>query len=308
MERKYMKRSCKSLLVILMMAFFIPLPAYAATNPGLGMADTFVILSSTYTNTAGGTTLSGDLGYTTPPVVAPTVNGTTHTADSVYAQAGIDQGAALTALASQPCTFTFASGPIDLGSDTTHGTAGVYLPGVYCIDGAGSIGGGSTITLNGTGTYIFRMTGALTTSASSIVTTSNGASPCDLWWTPGGATTLGANSTFLGTTIDAAGITIGNLVTWVGRALAFGGTVSTDADTLSKPTCVAASTPTPTPTATPTATPAAITATSTPTTVPGLPATGQNSQDGFSFPIAVTALLSVSGGFHLFARKQKSSK
>jgi len=213
--------------------------ASAATSPGLGAASTFVILSDTYSNTVSGTTLNGDLGYTTPPAVAPTVNGATHQADSVYNQAGIDQNNALIALNNQPCSFTFAPGPIDLASDTTHGPVGTYTPGVYCISGAASIGGGGTITLDGAGTYIFRMDGALTTSAGSVVVLSGGASACDVWWTPTQGTTIGANSTFAGTNIDAAGITIGSTVTWTGQALAFGGTVTTDTDTISAPTCSA---------------------------------------------------------------------
>lgn len=52
--------------------------ASAATSPGLGAANTFVILSGTYSNTAAGTTLNGDLGYTTPPAVTPTVNGNSY--------------------------------------------------------------------------------------------------------------------------------------------------------------------------------------------------------------------------------------
>jgi len=215
--------------------------AYAATSPTLGMADSFTILSGTYTNTTSGTTINGDLGYTTPPATAPTVNGATHVADATYNQAGIDQGTALSALNSQPCTFTFAPGAIDLASDTTHGVAGVYAPGIYCITGAASIGGGGTITLSGAGTYIFRMTGALTTSANSVVAEVGGASACNVWWTPGAATTLGANSTFSGNVIDASGITIGNLVIWVGRALAFGGTVSTANDNINSSTCAASS-------------------------------------------------------------------
>lgn len=214
--------------------------ASAATSPGLGAANTFVILSGTYSNTVSGTTLNGDLGYTTPPAVMPTVNGATHQANSVYNQAGIDQNNALIYLNNQPCSFTFAPGPIDLASDTTHGPVGVYTPGVYCITGAASIGGGGTITLNGAGTYIFRMDGSLTTSANSSVVLAGGASTCDVWWTPTQATTIGANSTFAGTVIDAAGITIGSTVTWTGQALAFGGTVSTETDTISAPTCSSA--------------------------------------------------------------------
>ena len=221
---------------------------YAATSPALGMASTFGILSSTYTNTVVGTTITGDLGYTTPPAVAPTVNGSTHAADSTYAQAGLDQGTALGALAAEPCTFTFAPGAINLATDTTHGTVGVYNPGVYCIAGAASIGGGGTITLTGGGTYIFGMTGALTTSANSVVATAGGASACDVWWTPIQATTLGATSTFVGNDVDAAGNTIGDTVLWTGRALSFGGTVSTTRDTITVPSgCGASPTPTPTP-------------------------------------------------------------
>ncbi|MEO8863112.1 MAG: ice-binding family protein [Candidatus Saccharimonadales bacterium] len=221
---------------------FSPL-AYAATSPALGQADPFSVLSSSFVNTAPGTVLNGDLGYTTGPAVPATVNGHTRVADATYNQAGIDQGTALASLNSQPCTFSFAPGPIDLASDTTHGTVGLYAPGVYCIAGATSIGGGGTITLTGAGTYIFRMNGALTSSANSIVTLANGASACNVWWTPTAATTLGANSTFLGTVIDASGISIGSTITWTGRALAFGGTVSTSVDTINTvPACGTAST------------------------------------------------------------------
>lgn len=230
--------------MVLQFIFILPPKAYAATTPNLGQAASFGILSSTYTNTAIGTTLNGDLGYTTGPAVAPTVNGTTFSPpSSKYSTAGIDQNSALAALATEPCTFTFAPGAIDLATDTTHGPIGVYTPGVYCTGAASaaSIGTGG-ITLNGSGTYIFRIDGALTTDANSVVTIAGGASSCDVFWTPTAATTLGANSTFAGTVIDASGITIGSTVTWTGRALAFGGTVSTTTDTITSSGCTAATT------------------------------------------------------------------
>ena len=232
------------LLIIVMQFVFIPPPiAHAATTPAFGLAASFGILSSTYTNTAGGTTINGDLGYTTGPAVAPTVNGTTYTAlTSKYSTAGTDQATALAALASQACTFTFPAGAVDLATDTSHGTIGVYAPGVYCTaaSSAASIGTGG-ITLSGSGTYIFRITGALTTVANSVVTLAGSASSCDVFWTPTAATTLGANTTFIGTDIDASGITIGSTVAWTGRALAFGGTVSTNVDTITVQACAGAS-------------------------------------------------------------------
>lgn len=299
---KLIKRSFLSKIGLVLLSstlFFNSVPTFAATSPGLGMADTFSILSSSYVNTATGTVINGDLGYTTGPVVAPTVNGTTHVVDNVYNQAGIDQGTALTDLNNQPCTTTFSPGPIDLGSDVTHGPVGSYTPGVYCIDGAASIGGGSTITLTGSGTYIFRMDGALTTSADSVVVLAGGASACDIWWTPTAATTLGANSTFAGTDIDSSGITIGSTVTWTGRALAFGGTVTTTTDTINTiPDCATASN-------TDTSTTASSTVTSTGTTnspVSSLANTGSNTV--MLTMLSASLLIIGSSGISAFRKRQ----
>lgn len=206
----------------------------------------------------------------------PTINGTTHVADSSYNQAGTDQGSALGTLNSQSCDFNFNSAT-DLSLLPQPLT-----PGVYCITAAASIGTGG-ITLNGSGTYIFRIDGALTTVANSNVTLSGGASSCNVFWTPTQATTLGANSSFIGTDIDTSGITVGSTVTWNGRALAFGGTVTTNADTISVPSC---GTPAVVPTVTapaPTITPPAIVPTVTapaviPTVTPKLPKTGYPSE------------------------------
>jgi hypothetical protein len=103
---------------------------------------------------------------------------------------------------------------------------------------------GGPLTFSGSGTYIFRLGGALTTTAGAIVTLS-GASACDVFWTPTEATTLAANTTFAGTVIDAAGITVGANTTWTGRALSFGETVTTDTDTITAPTCAATPPPAP---------------------------------------------------------------
>ncbi|MCR4333530.1 MAG: ice-binding family protein [Patescibacteria group bacterium] len=220
-----------------------PITALAATTPSLGDAATFGILSDTFTRNSAVTDIVGDLGYTTlSGGGSHTLTGSTYigggVGDAFYQQAGIDQNAALNTgpnnLNSQSCTFTFASGAINLSTDTTHGQIGVYTPGVYCVTGAATVGTAG-ITLNGSGTYIFRSTGALDTADNSIVY-SAGASSCNVFWTPGAGTTLGANSTFIGTVIDAAGITVGSTVAWIGRALAFGGTVTTDTDTITS-TC-----------------------------------------------------------------------
>ncbi len=248
-----MSKSAKNLIAIIIIGVIVVLSMWfsgghggivssvsshaAAVAAGVHLpADNFAVLGSTYTNTSA-TTINGDLGYTTGPGVAPTVNGTTHVADGAYTQAGIDQGSALAALNAEVCDFTI------VGATDLNTLPQPLVPGVYCITGAVSIGtggvGGTGVTLTGSGTYIFRMSGALTTNANSIVTLSPGVSACDVFWTPGAATTLGANSTFMGTDIDASGITIGSTVNWTGRALAFGGTITSNTDTITAPACAA---------------------------------------------------------------------
>ncbi|MEX2052573.1 MAG: ice-binding family protein, partial [Candidatus Paceibacterota bacterium] len=250
------KKILGSLLVFLFaIVLTAPTTLVAATTPSLGAAATYGILSSTYTNTSAGTTVNGDIGFTTGPAVAPLGTHANYGSGSPYSTAGVDQGNTLSALAAQVCTFNFPAGAIDLSTDTTHGSIGVYSPGVYCSSGAMNVGG--PITLNGSGTYIFRSVGALNSTAGAIVTLS-GASVCDVFWTPSAATTLAANTTFYGTVISNAGITIGANTSWTGRALAFGGTVTTDTDNITAPSCTVPVPveptpiePTPTPTPTP---------------------------------------------------------
>lgn len=222
------------LIVSLVLGFVGSTFALAATTPSLGAAATYGVLANTYTNTVAGTTINGSVGFTTGPAVLPAGVHANYGSGAPYATAGTDQGNALSALALEPCTFTFAPGAIDLSTDITHGPISVYTPGVYCSTGAMNIGG--ALTLSGSGTYIFRPVGALTSTAGSVITLT-GASACDIFWTPTQATTLAANTTFSGIVIDNAGITIGANTTWSGMALAFGGTVTTDTNTITVPTC-----------------------------------------------------------------------
>lgn len=251
--KSFKNKSLVALLSLALISFvFIVLgfnglnSAQAATSPSLGMADGYAVLASTYTNTSAGTTINGSIGFTTGPAVAPLGAHTYYGSGAPYATAGTDQGVILSNLASQTCTFTFAPGVSNLSTDTTHGTIGVYAPGVYCSDGAMNIDG--PLTLSGNGTYIFRTVGALNSDAGAIITL-DGASACDVFWTPTAATTLAANTEFKGTVISDAGITIGANTNWIGRALSFGGTTTSDMDTITVPSCgivpVPVSTPTP---------------------------------------------------------------
>jgi len=237
MIKKYIKILNKFSVIVFAVVFSFsiisPVFTLAAVTPPLGMATTYAILGDTYTNTSV-TTVNGGVGFTTPPAVAPLGTHVNYGSGIPYATAGVDQGTALTLLNSQGCTFNFPAGAINLSTDITHGTIGVYTPGVYCSSGAMDIGG--PLLLNGSGTYIFRSAGALTSTVGAVVSLV-GTSACDVFWTSIGATTFGANTTFIGTLISNAGITVGANTTWTGRALAFGGTVTSDTDTITTPKC-----------------------------------------------------------------------
>lgn len=212
-----------------------PTVARAATTPSLGSAQGYGALGGTYTNTTV-TTINGSVGFTTGPAVAPLGVHPFYGSGAPYSTAQTNAGSALASLNAQPCTFTFAAGPIDISTDVTHGPIGVYTPGVYCSTGAMNVGG--PITLSGSGTYIFRPTGALTSTVGATVTLT-GASECNVFWTPTAATTLAANTSFAGTILDNANaITIGANSSLLGRALSLGaGVVTTDTDTISVPVC-----------------------------------------------------------------------
>ncbi len=215
--------------------FLLALPAAAQVAPSLGSEAPFGIVSSTFTNTSAGTTVNGNVCFTTGPAVSASVTGTT---GSCPVAAGPDQLAALAVINSQPCT-PLPAGPLESVVIGTN-PPGVIPPGCYFRAGAIDIVANGTVTLNGNGVFIFRTNGAVTTGANSRFVLAGGACAGNVFFAPVGATTLGANSTFVGNILDAAGITLGNNSSLTGRALAFGGTVTTDASAITVPTACAA--------------------------------------------------------------------
>lgn len=226
--------------------------ALAATAPNLGTTSTYAVVSSTFSNANTGpqTVFNGTpsqpvLCYTTLSSTLPvTMTGTT-VVPCPALTVGLDQNAALANLVAQAnlvtCTILSAT-PLEAVIIGTN-PAGTFPPGCYTSAGAMNISANGIVTLNGVGVYVFRPGGALNTGANSVVTLANGACASDVFWGPVGATTLGANAapsitpTFVGNILDAAGITIGHFANLTGRALSFGGTVNTDANTITVPPC-----------------------------------------------------------------------
>lgn len=235
--RKNAASATLALVALLSVSFGVT----AQTAPSLGSEAPFGIVSSTFTNTAAGTTINGNVCFTTGPAFPATVTGTT---GPCPAAAGTDQTAALAILNGQACT-PLPAGPLEAVVIGTN-PAGTIPPGCYTRAGAIDITASGIVTLNGNGVYIFRSTGgAVTTGATSRVVLAGGACAGNVFWAPVGATTLGAASTFVGNILDAAGVAIGLGATLTGRALAFGGTVSTSSSTITVPGACAAPPPAP---------------------------------------------------------------
>lgn len=259
--------------------------ARTAEAVDLGTAATFGILSSTFTRNTGVTAVIGDLGYTTlGGSGSNTVSGFTYTPSP--AQAGTDQATARSALDGTSCTFSFAAGSIDLTTDTTHGDAGVFAPGVYCVTGAAStmdLGTGLTLTLTGQGLYIFKAPGALNAGTGARVVLLDGANPAEVFWVPDGATTLGQDGEFAGTVVGlpAAAITVGLNTVWTGRALAFAGTVTTAAAMVGLPRILA------------------VTVVSATTIALGAVAPGSVTVSATTFDLRNTGTVPATFGFHL---------
>jgi len=239
-------RSLASRLGVLAALALVPMAVtLAATAPELGTTSPYGVVSDTFTNsnTSPQTIIDGDVCFTTGPTTPPlSITGATVT--PCPPATGVDQGLALADLNGQAPCLSLGAGAVALDTVIIGANPpGVIPPGCYSSGGAMDITVSTTVTLDGPGVYIFRPGGALTTGADSAVVLANGACASDVFWAPVGGTTIGANATlsitptFVGNILDAAGISLGHFANLTGRALAFGGTVTTDANTITVPTC-----------------------------------------------------------------------
>ncbi len=260
-------------LLAVSFAFTATNTTLAATTISLGTAGNFAVLGgSTITNT-GSTVLNGDLGLTPGTSVTGfppgTVSASQHITDAVAAQGQTDLVTAYNAASGQTGAVTVSG---DLGGRT-------LTPGVY--NSASSLGLTGTLTLDGEGNpnavFVFQMGSTLTTASGSNISLINGAQACNIFWQVGSSATLGTNSNFLGTLMALTSITATTGASINGRLLARNGAVTLDTNSVTKPVCNLAVTPTPTPppvqTPTPTLTP---TPAATPVVTPTLPKTGFN--------------------------------
>src|SRR6185369_10047217 len=93
-----------------------------------------------------------------------------------------NDGSAIAAQGSVGALYTTLAG---LGGATAlvPELGGVVLtPGTYAFSTTANIAAGTTLTLSGAGTYIFKVGSALTANVGSSVLLINGATACNIFW------------------------------------------------------------------------------------------------------------------------------
>jgi type VI secretion system secreted protein VgrG len=206
----------------------------------MGTADDFSVLAgSTVTNT-GTSAFANSVGVwpgtvitgVTPAMIGP--SGTIEAGTSVAQAAQADLTTAYVDAAGRPVDVTTSTG--QLGGL-------VLIGGVYAAPSKAALGLTGILTLDGGGNsnsvFIFQTDFAFDTAASSNILLVNGALECNVFWQVGGAATLGASSTFVGSILAQTAITVGAGVEFHGHALARDAAVTLDTDTFTEPTCAA---------------------------------------------------------------------
>lgn len=204
--------------------------ADAATSPTLGAVGSYSVLGHTTVTNTGATTMPGDLGVSIGGAPVGFPPGTVGPPGSIR-NAG-------DSLAAQNAN-TAAFGYIDQGCDTTY--AGVkdlvaenLVAGVYCAD-AFELSG--TLTLNGTGVWIFKSASTLTTSGTANVV---GGEACNIWWRQVSSAVLGTNTALKGNVLSSTSISMQTGADLEGRALAQTGAVTLDNNTITGSACLGA--------------------------------------------------------------------
>ena len=223
----------RSFIAVGLAAVFVliwPASALAATLVPLGTAGNYAVLAGTAI-TASGTAswITGQMGISPNGLTSitgfpPSTSGHIDAANPAAVTAKADLTTAyLNAAGQTPCT------PV------TGGLLGgkTLVPGIYC---AGTMGLTGTLTLNGSGVYIFQIASTLITASGSVVSMINGALPCDVFWQVGSSATINSSTTFVGNIMALTDIGMFAGATLNGRAMAQTGQVTLINNRIIQPT------------------------------------------------------------------------
>ena len=206
---------------------------WAQSAPPLGSAHSFAVLGASTVTNSGPTVITGDVGVSPdtsitgfPPGIV--LGGALHPGDAAAAAAHADASIAYNDLVAEPCG-TNLSGLI-LG---TSPGAVTLAPGVYCFDSSAQLTG--TLTLSGSGVYIFQMGSTFTSATGASVVLANGATGGNVFWQVGSSATLGTGTALVGSFLAAVSITVTAGTSSLGRVIALNGAVTMDTNTLVSP-------------------------------------------------------------------------
>ncbi len=251
-----MKRFKHTTVSALVAALAIGFPAQALAQEApveLGTTEDFAVLAGTEITNVPTSDITGDVGLSPGTGAAITgltcaeVTGTIYDVDGTYPDtcevtdpallttAKNDLVTAYDDAAGRTPTETFAGGDNQLGGQTL--TSGVYAFGAAST--ANLVG---TLTLNGQNdpdaVWIFQASSTLVTASSSVVSLTNGAQACNVFWQVGSSATLGSDSVFVGTimALTSIGLDTGATING-GQALARDGAVTLDQNVITDSAC-----------------------------------------------------------------------
>jgi Ice-binding-like len=224
----------RAILVGAALVFCLTTANHAAAQAGpatvfLGSAGTYAVLGSSTVTSTGPTTVNGDLGVWAgtayvPGTPAAIVNGSIHAGDVIAQHAQASAAIAYHDAKGRTTAPTLLAG--DLSGKT-------LAPGLYKSTSSLEILG--TLTLHGSGVYIFQVASALTVGNGGTVVLSGGATADNVFWQVGSSATLGTTADFKGTIMALASVTLATGARLDGRALALTAAVTLDSNNVTIP-------------------------------------------------------------------------
>jgi type VI secretion system secreted protein VgrG len=197
----------------------------------LGTASNFAVLAGTTITNAGPSLMNGSLGVS--PAAGVTgfppgrvVNGTIEAGTPAAVAAKRDLDTAYAAAAGAPCNVDKTGQ--NLGGQT-------LTPDTYCESIAPTISG--TVTLSGSGVFVFQIGSTLVTAPGTTVVLTNGADACNVYWQVGSSATIDTGTAFAGTIMAFTSVTVDDGVTDSGRVQARKGAVTLINDQITVPAC-----------------------------------------------------------------------
>jgi Ice-binding-like/Bacterial Ig-like domain len=196
-----------------------------------------ILAGSTVTNT-GPSNVTGDVDVSPGTAITGfsntggpgTITGAYHAGDSTAAQAQLDLTTA----------YLYAAG-LPPGTSLPGDMSGLtFTPGVWTNASSVMLSAGN-VTLDALGdanaVFVFQIGSTLTTITGTQVVLAGGAQAKNIFWQVGSSATLGTSSTFYGTIMAQASITLTTGATLNGRALARTGAVTLDSNPVNVSPC-----------------------------------------------------------------------